>query len=752
MKRAVTTFYIALLVPAALWARGGDAISPQIKRPLLPLDVSGRRGPVFFDHKKHESVFNPDPAFPHKARPGLACIGCHHTVKEVTDISGFRKCSSCHKSEGDPANPDDRDGYDLNAREVFHRLCISCHRASRLRASNERFANATFTRCGECHDKGAATPDIAEKAPPTPPVEEPLEDRIRAGPAPAAATAVTPTDPPRGFAGSWPESTTGEFARRPDRWRIGFPADPRFERGESYDPYHQNVLKGDYPIFGQHNFLVVTAESDSFLNARRIPVPSDISSQRPESGEFFGRGGQLFFKQNFKLSVDLFRGDTAFKPVDWRVRVTPSFNINYLNTQENGIVNIDPRRGANRTDGHVALQEAFGEVRLGDTTRLFPFLRGRGSRGGKSPFFDTTSVRAGIQPFISDFRGFIFSDFNLGVRLFGNYASNRYQFNAAYFYMLEKDTNSELNSFSFRDQTVFIANLFRQDTRWKGYTAQFSFHYNNDRPSRHFDANNFLVRPALVGDVAPHGIKVAYLGWAGEGHIGRTNLTHAFYQALGHDTRNPIAGRRTDINARMAAAEVSLDRDWLRFKGSVFWASGDDEPFDDEARGFDSIFDLPEFAGGKFSFWNSQGVRLTQTGVALVNPDSLLPSLRSSKIEGQANFVNPGLFLYNVGLEGEMTPKLRAILNVNYVHFGHTETLEQLLFQGGIRRSIGFDYGVGVLYRPLLSENAVVAAGFSSLIPGSGFKDIYSSVCAGQGCGEKTSILYSAFVKLKFTY
>ena len=53
------------------------------------------------------------------------------------------------------------------------------------------------------------------------------------------------------------------------------------------------------------------------------------------------------------------------------------------------------------------------------------------------------------------------------------------------------------------DQTVLIANLYRQDTRWKGYTTQFSFHYNNDRPSRHFDENDFLVRPALIGHRFP---------------------------------------------------------------------------------------------------------------------------------------------------------------------------------------------------------------------------------------------------------
>ena len=136
-------------------------------------------------------------------------------------------------------------------------------------------------------------------------------------------------------------------------------------------------------------------------------------------------------------------------------------------------------------------------------------------------------------------------------------------------------------------------------------------------PSRTLMRTIFWSGPPSLATWSPHGIKAAYFGWAGEGHIGRYNITHAFYQAIGHDSRNPIAGRKTDINAQMAAAELSLDRDWLRFKGSFFWASGDSKPFDDKARGFDAILDLPDFAGGKFSFWNSQGIRLTQTGVAL---------------------------------------------------------------------------------------------------------------------------------------
>ena len=761
-KIAAMLFYLAgLILPAAIFNRievkvAADQVAPQTQRIRIPLDTRGRRGLVLFDHRRHEAEINPDPNFPHKPIGGIACTGCHHSVKELTDVKQFQKCSDCHREEGHPDNPEDKAGYEMNSREALHRLCISCHVAKKFTVSNERVANSGFTKCSECHDRDSVRPVIAgqpreeQPAPwePDPPTPDPTTRPRR--------VFQTPTDPPLGYAGrsgiDQVEQTTPDYVPRPDRWRIGFPLDPRFEKGSILNPYRQNVLKGDYPIFGQHHFLIVTAESDSFLNVRRIPVPSDVSTQRPDSEEFFGRGTQLFFRQNFVLSVDLFHGDAAFKPIDWRIHITPNFNINYLRTQENGIVNIDPRRGKTRTDGHVTLQEAFGEVRLGDTTRLFPFLRGKESQDGKSPFFDTTTFRAGIQPFISDFRGLIFSDTNLGARLFGNYASNRYQYNVAYFNMLEKDTNSELNAFEWRDQTVFIANLFRQDTRWKGYTTQFSFHYNNDRPSRHFDVNQFLVRPAQVGDVAEHGIKAAYFGWAGDGHMGRLNISHALYQAVGHDTRNPIAGKRTDINAQMGALELSIDRDWIRYKGSFFFASGDGDPFDDTARGFDAIFDFPEFAGGKFSFWNSQGIRLTQTGVALVNPDSLLPTLRSSKTEGQANFVNPGIFIYNLGLEAEVTPKLRGILNLNYLRFHRNETLEELLFQPGIRKDIGFDYGGGVIYRPLLNENIIVAAGFSSLIPGTGFKDIFSSNCVGVGCGAKPRILYSGFLRLKVTY
>lgn len=588
----------------------------------------------------------------------------------------------------------------------------------------------------EPEEKGAAEqPPEAEKAEPRA-AERPLFQ--------------TPMDPPLGFAGPSgvrpkPVQTTNDFIPVPDRWRLGLPAWDRYPgqageypyvRGQWWDPYGQNVLKGDYPIIGQHTFFNLTAVSDTLFEGRRLPVPSDVSSARAGSAEFFGRGEQFFLNQNFILSFELFHGDTAFKPRDWEVRLTPVFNINYLNTRENGIVNIDVREGTDRTDGHVALQEASLEIHLADV----------------SPNYDFISIRGGIQGFTSDFRGFIFSDNELGVRLFGNFGSNRNQWNIAYFSMLEKDTNSGLNTLDSREQNVLIANFFRQDFIWPGYTAQLSVHFNNDKASTKFDENGFLVRPALVGDARPHELNVGYLGWAGDGHIGRLNLTHAVYLALGRDDRNPIAGRRVDIIAQMAAVELSYDADWLRFKGSFLWASGDANPTDGKARGFDSIFDNPNFAGGGFSFWNRQGIKLTQTGLNLVNRNSLLPDLRSSKEQGQANFVNPGLFLYNLGVEADLTPKLRGFLNLNYLRFAHTEPLQLVLFQPNIRKDIGIDYSIGFQYRPLLTNNIILTLGASAFAPLDGFKDIYTSNCSGEGCGRGSEMLFSAFAGVTLTY
>jgi len=536
------------------------------------------------------------------------------------------------------------------------------------------------------------------------------------------------------------------FATIPDRWALPQPEYRRYSASGEYiytkprwyDPFNRNRFKGDEPIWpallGQQVFLNITASSDTTFDARRVPSPSNVSASRPGSDDFFGRGEQEFVDQTLRFSFDLFHGDASFKPVDWRIRITPEISINDLNVRELGIVSPDVRSGTNRFDTHVALQEAFVEVKLHDL----------------GPNYDFVSLRAGIQQFNADFRGFLFVDEQPAVRFFGDLLANKIEYNAAYFQFLEKNTNSGLNSFERRHQQVVLGNVYLQDFFFPGYTAEFVAAWNKDDATIHYDDNGFLVRPAPIGNVVsqnpgagpiPHGIRAGYFGWLGSGHIHRINLTHAFYQAIGEDTFNPIAGRAVTVNAQLAAAEVSYDRDWVRYRVSAFYTSGDANPRDGRARGFDSILDLDSFAGGLFSFWNREGFRLTGCGVLLTTPGSLIPSMRASKDEGQANFVNPGIFLANAGVDLDITPKLKGFANVNFLRFARTEPLEFVLFQAPIRHTIGVDYGAGVTYRPPLSENIVLTGGTAMLTPGSGFRDIY---------GGKT--LFSLFGSVKLVF
>jgi len=524
------------------------------------------------------------------------------------------------------------------------------------------------------------------------------------------------------------------FLEMPDRWNIAMPDWNRYGRGGDYpyvraahwwDPFNQNRLKGDKPIFGQQTFLNITATSDTSFDVRRVPETSNISSARPGSADYFGKGEQFAPSQTFRFSFDLFHGDTSFRPVDWRIQITPAVNLDYLDVREVGIVNVDVRDGTTRLDAHAGLQEAFGEYKIRDL----------------SPNYDFLSVRAGIQSFSSDFRGFLFVDEQPGVRLFGNLHSNRWEYNAAYFNLLEKDTNGGLNTFQPRHQQVIIANFYMQDFVKPGYTTEFSIHYNKDDASVHYDNNGFLVRPAPIGIFQPHEIRAAYLGWTGNGHFGPININHAFYEALGTDSLNPIAGRAVTINAQMAAAEVSVDRDWARYKLSAFYASGDGNPRDGRATGFDTIVDEPSFAGGIFSFWDHEELRLPGTGIALTPGESLLPSMRTSKEEGQANFVNPGIFIVNAGATFDLTTKLKTFLNVNYLRFERTAPIALLLFESPIHNTIGVDYSLGFQYRPPLSENISITGGAAALSPGQGFRDIFSG-----------TMQFSLFANVRFQF
>jgi hypothetical protein len=501
----------------------------------------------------------------------------------------------------------------------------------------------------------------------------------------------------------------------PDRWRIVDQLG--IVNQHVFDPYNPNTLKGDRPVFGEDWFFNLGVISDTLFEARKLPTPIGAqSSQNPQANDQFGRGRQSTFAQNLIVSLSLLKGSTTFKPPELEFRFVPVLNYNVSKVEEVRALRIDPRSGTRRTDHFAAIQEAFVDYEYNIA----------------SEYFDFDDIRVGIQPFISDFRGFLFQDQPVGIRFFGSRESNRWQYNLAWFRRIDKDTNSGLNDIGkpLRKDDVFVANLFRQDFLVPGFTLQGTVIHNINRETADafLDNNGFQIRPAIFGDVRPHRYNVTYLGASGDGHFGRWNTTASLYYAAGRDDRNPFSQQPADISAFYGVGEVSRDFDWIRVRGTALYASGDKNPYDGKETGFDAILENPQIAGADTSFWIRQAVPLIGGGgVALSGRNGVLASLRSSKDQGQSNFTNPGVALIGIGADFDISPRWRVIGNLNQLWFANTTVLSVLRNQGNIDRNLGTDISAAVQYRPLFTQNIVLNASAAALVAGKGLKQLYDA-------------------------
>ena len=111
--------------------------------------------------------------------------------------------------------------------------------------------------------------------------------------------------------------------------------------------------------------------------------------------------------------------------------MTLALNVNYVDVPERRVLFVEP------SQARATASTTSSACRKPSSTTTSATSRTR---------YDFDSVRVGIQPFQADFRGFLFNDQQLGIRLFGNRDNNRFQYNLAAFWRLEKDTNSGLNA------------------------------------------------------------------------------------------------------------------------------------------------------------------------------------------------------------------------------------------------------------------------------------------------------------------
>jgi len=543
-----------------------------------------------------------------------------------------------------------------------------------------------------------------------------------------------------------PEAFSQDHIPIPDRWRLIETLG--LQREDYFDPYNQNTLKGDRPLCtpglrdldtpegrrhasslgcevfdflglgGDDWFFVGSAISDTVVEPRSFPIPVGVqTTDRPGNIDVFGINRSLVVAQTFILSAALIKGNTAYKPPDVEYRLTLAVQGNYVDVSERRVLFVEPSKGTSRLDTWVGVQEAFIDYHFRNVSYRYDF----------------DSIRIGIQPLQFDFRGFLFNDQNLAVRLFGNRDNNRWQYNLIGVWRLEKDTNSGLNDItaSPRNDWIIHANLFRQDLPVVGLTSELSLTWNINREGQdiHIDDNGFPVRPALFGDLRGRNYDAIYLGYNADGRIGRINLSASLSYLFGWEQHNVFTGRAADISGYFAAFEPSYDFNWIRLRGAAMISSGDGDPYNDTQAGYDAIFENPIFAGADTSYWIRQTIPFAggARAVSLNGRNGILANLRSSKEEGQSNFVNPGTILLGVGADLDLTPDFRLSGNLNHLWFHKAEVLEALRVEGTIPNEIGFDISAAAIYRPNFNQNLVFRLSGAVLVPTAGFNDLFEN-------------------------
>jgi hypothetical protein len=466
-----------------------------------------------------------------------------------------------------------------------------------------------------------------------------------------------------------------------DRWRIvdkvGAPA-------TLVNPYAtNNVLKGDRPLldrplFGGNWFFDGTATSNTLLESRRIPVSAAADTP------FLSPREQQFDSQTTSIDAVLYRGDTIFAPPDFQFRFTPIFNSSATHTD-----------GADVSSNTFGAQALFIETHLRDV----------------SANYDFDSLRIGIQAVNSDFRGFVLSDQPVGIRVFGTRDNDIYQYNIGWFRPLPKNAarQDEFGA-GLPANDIFLANLYIQDLFKPGLTSEVLFMYdrNHARGTEIIASAQPDDGAAMFVDGVRHNYDVGYFGYSVDGHLGKWNLTGSLYEVLGLEEASEFGSTHTKVEANFAAAELSRDFDWIRLRASGLYASGDSDPFDKTAHGFDGISQSALFAGADSSFFIHQQLPLVLDQLNLKARDSLFPDLRTTAAPGQSNYENPGLRLVGLGADFDFSPAVRLSFDANHLWFDQTATLNAILGQRLAGRDIGTDLSFDLFYRPLDSQNIIL--------------------------------------------
>jgi hypothetical protein len=479
----------------------------------------------------------------------------------------------------------------------------------------------------------------------------------------------------------------------PNRWRE---METLGEHVDWLNSYHgDNPVKADRPAWGGDEFVNLTAVSGSLLEERRIPGSS--VGVADSQGERTATRGQLFFDQSLAIDAVLYRGDTVFRPPDWQWRADIVLSEAGADTT-----------GKLTSAASSALQALWFEKHLRDA----------------SVHDDFDSARIGIQPLTSDFRGFLLSDQPLAMRLFGTRDNNTLQYNLALIQRLPR------NSLSLNDLTatwpsneILLGNLYWQDFPRIGLTSEVVGAFSHSRQPG---------SQVLLASVAPttalhamHDFDVGYMGVGVDGHLGWLNVTAMSYGLFGHEDQGTFTGQSTQVQAWFATTDLSIDSDWRRYRLSLLHASGDDNPLDRRATGFDGLNASPVFAGTDSSFFIHQQLALAGGTFNLKSRNGLLPDLRNTSDSGEPDFSNPGLNLVGLGADLDPARTWRLSIDLNELWLDHTSVLSALLDRPPVPANLGTELALNSFYRPWANQNLILRVSSSMLMRGAGYRALY---------------------------
>ena len=300
------------------------------------------------------------------------------------------------------------------------------------------------------------------------------------------------------------DAENSHFVPIEDRWRIGFPEWDRYGQGHPLlgrlslcrgqllrSVSTRTCSRATTRSIGQHTFFNFDAPSTSML--LESPPGADADDAVREHRR--SRSGRVLRRpQPVLLQPQLHRCRSTCSTATRRSsRPTGGSSSRRSSTSTTST----STSWASSTPTCAAARRAAATIsrwRNGSSRRSWPT---------SSPDYDFVSVRAGSQPFVSDFRGFIFTDTNRARAAVRHAATPiATSSTSSAFDQTEKDTNSVLNTFDDRHQNTVIANYYRQDFIWPGYTAQVSFHYNHDQAELQVRQER-LSRPARPGRRLP---------------------------------------------------------------------------------------------------------------------------------------------------------------------------------------------------------------------------------------------------------